>query len=175
MISVEPAGHEFAGLEGTDLAISSDFVVEARRGAGRWLKPTVHIVNGRLECRELELSTKHGQIDSSWLHELGLAAVLQQAASHIARCLHQPTSDESWSVGRCEPISGLELRWRPSLAGGSRTARCRTQRNAARRGRRERLLDAAPRAEGNDGHPSASFSILPHGFLLFCLRHIVVW
>jgi hypothetical protein len=94
MMSVEPASHEFAGLEGTDLAISSDFVVEVRRDGGRWLKATVHIVNGQLECRELELSTEHGQIDSAWLHELGMAAVLQQAASHIARSLREPTSGE---------------------------------------------------------------------------------
>jgi hypothetical protein len=93
MMSVEPAGHEFVGLEGTDLAISSNFIVEARRDDGLQLKATAQIVNGRLECRELELSTKHGQIESAWLHELGLAAVLQQAASHIARCLHEPTSE----------------------------------------------------------------------------------
>jgi hypothetical protein len=97
MISMEPAGQELAGLEDTNLAISCNFVVEVRRDGGLWLKATVHIVNGQLECRELELSTKHGQIDRAWLHELALAAVLQQAASHIARRLGERTSDESWS------------------------------------------------------------------------------
>jgi hypothetical protein len=93
MMSAEPAGHEFAGLEGTDLAISSNFVVEAHRDDGLRLKATVQIVNGRLECRELELSTKHRPIDRASLDELGLATVLEQAASHIARCLREPTSD----------------------------------------------------------------------------------
>lgn len=94
MMSVEPASYEFAGLEGTELAVSSDFVVEASRDDGLRLKATVQIVHGRLECRELELSTKHGQIDRASLDELGLATVLERAASHIARCLHEPASDE---------------------------------------------------------------------------------
>jgi hypothetical protein len=94
MISVEPAGHGFVGLEGTDLAISSNFIVEARRDDGLQLKATAQIVNGRLECRELELSTSHGQIDRASLDELDLATVLKQAASHIARCLGEPASNE---------------------------------------------------------------------------------
>jgi hypothetical protein len=93
MMSVEPASHEFAGLEGTELAVSSAFVVEALHDGLR-LKAIVQIVHGRLECRELELSTKHGQIDRASLDGLGLSTVLEQAASHIARCLREPASDE---------------------------------------------------------------------------------
>jgi hypothetical protein len=94
MMSVEPAGREFAALEGTNVAISSNFVVEVRGDGGLWLKATLHVVNGRLECRELELSTQHGQTARAWLHELGLATVLQQAASHLAGRLRELTSDE---------------------------------------------------------------------------------
>jgi hypothetical protein len=93
-MSVEPASHEFAGLEGTELAVNSDFVVEASHDDGLRLKATVQIVHGRLECRKLELSTEHGQVDGASLDELRLATVLEQAASHIARCLREPASDQ---------------------------------------------------------------------------------
>jgi hypothetical protein len=97
MMSVEPIGLEFAALEGTDLAISSPFVLEVLRDDGLRLKATVHVVNGGLVCRELQLSTEHGQITGAVLNKLGLAAILQQAASHIARRLGEPTTDERFS------------------------------------------------------------------------------
>lgn len=95
MMSVEPIGLEFAALEGTDLAISSPFVLEVLREDGLRLKATVHVVDGGLVCRELQLSTEQGQITGAVLNDLGLAAILQQAARHVARRLGEPTSDES--------------------------------------------------------------------------------
>jgi hypothetical protein len=100
MMSVERAGIEFAGLEGTDIAISSPFVVEVLHADGLRLKATVHVVNGRLACRALELATEPAAIDRGVLYELGLATILQQAASHIAARLREPTMDESGPTGR---------------------------------------------------------------------------
>ena len=106
MMRVEPIGLEFAVLEGTDLAISSPFVLEALRDDGLRLKATVHVVNGRLVCRELQLSTEHGQITGAVLNKLGLAAVLQQAAGHVARRLGEPTTDER-SSEESRPDAGV--------------------------------------------------------------------
>jgi hypothetical protein len=93
MMHVDGAAPEFGGLEGGDLPIGSSFVVEVVRADEQRLTATVRLVNGRLECRELHLRTEHGQIDDRALHQLGLATILQQAATHIAGRLGEPRSD----------------------------------------------------------------------------------
>jgi hypothetical protein len=87
-------GDEVGVLEGTDLAVSYPISLEVDRPDGLRVTATVHVVDGRLVCRKLELSTEQGRIDRNLLHGLGLSTLIRQAANAGVGRLGLPTSDE---------------------------------------------------------------------------------
>jgi hypothetical protein len=99
VMSVEPVGLETAVLEGTDLAISTPFWTFVDRADGLRIKANVHVVDGRLVCRALELSIEEGEIDRKLLHSLGLATMIRRAASHVGWRVGELPRDEGWSEG----------------------------------------------------------------------------